>query len=1414
MSRISTTSNKIVKIGIFDSGTTYHMTGNINSIHKMTWLNGKHKVEGISGSISPDAIGYRKNLPHDVGLCYYVKDLTEDLYSVGIFTKAGASSIADKGIFNIKYNGMKTINSPLDYSNLTHPVLAINDVILFNDDTIVKNMKTKAAISESVIQQMKNVTNHELNLIDNWHTNIDHIGMSSMITAALLNLAPDGISAAGVRKWNIERPCLHCLASKLKKVKSTVDHCPEAKRTGEVLHIDLRTFKHPNIGGVTAIIYVVDEYSGNIHAVCLQNKSTSHIALKLIRFINVFYRAFGHSTLRIHGDAEKTLINLADTMGKEGISVTNSTPEYYSQMCERYIQTIDDRAAATVSSLIYHLPKSMTALLLQSICNKANMFPGKRSNSHGKPDTPDNLRLKGRIPRNDKLIPFGTHVMINKGEGKRNSEADHNNNIKQLVSHGESAICVGQVENSSCDMKFLLKNGSIVHRRIWKAIGGVPFNFKPKKQCEEYGNPEVERNETLKLNNINNQELNVTRKPVQIIENAVANDNGNILEKQVNETNNIINPSFKFYDTPETFTRLSTDGLIAKETLNKFTLNADEQYKTGDLEKVDQLNSNKILMRGPTSTHTMVTRNNRKLMDLKPASASYIAIVKEVNRRYKDGSLNSLYTNDCANGLKVSKASYADITKLNNPTLNPITIHPIRNISNTSVKKKVTMTTLKPYDWKKNGYSMSYKKSKNPYIDIKSDNLLINVNHDSDDLPQLILDPDADKHNCKICGLRPKCDFIFDCPGYGATMPTDTDSFECNIEMCCCTIKDQLSYYNRLNSSIDDKKFKLHMNSSTAIVNNNILDVISNSSNDVSMAATSVILDIDDSENVLDEKDSFDGDDTEDWNNVFVHIKERNTTFSTKKAMDEDAIIAAASHHKEMEKMNNYDVFDYDAEIDPNAPHVPTFAINKWKTDALTGKKTIMSTRLTANGKDFDPIGDTSSSTADFHVVQMMRAAIIAHITKKGLLKKLITKDFDINGAFLHIPIKEDVFVILPKDYPNKVGDGLHAHAGRTVKLNRTLYGLKMSNHEFMLVRDRILMEAGFRPLDSDSSIFVCGDPNSDEFSLLFMHVDDGQLFSTCQAHWEKLKNHLEKRFGDLAIKEASVQHVGITFNLNPETGVFTTTQEGAIINVLKKLDPENRLLPAYSPSIGQKFFMIDADSPSINVKWFQKLVGILIYFLYTRHDIRKETVWLAGRAQKPTEQDLMKISRVYRYLKFTSNYGPQFDARGEGAVLYAWPDASFNIHPDGMSHTGFLCCIGKYSAPFMCYSRKQKSNVALSSMEAEYYALGECARNISFYRRILEEAGFPQQHPTQILEDNKSAIFLVNSPVTGKLSKHIELKHHYTRALVANGEIEVIHVNTEDQRADMLTKTLTVTAFQQAVESLMNNALPSPSQQ
>ena len=44
--------------------------------------------------------------------------------------------------------------------------------------------------------------------------------------------------------------------------------------------------------------------------------------------------------------------------------------------------------------------------------------------------------------------------------------------------------------------------------------------------------------------------------------------------------------------------------------------------------------------------------------------------------------------------------------------------------------------------------------------------------------------------------------------------------------------------------------------------------------------------------------------------------------------------------------------------------------------------------------------------------------------------------------------------------------------------------------------------------------------------------------------------------------------------------------------------------------------------------------------------------------------------------------------------------------------------------------------------------------------------------------------------------TKHIDIRHHYIREVVARGDVKVVKISTHDNTADMLTKPLPVAKF------------------
>ncbi|CAI7804223.1 unnamed protein product [Closterium sp. NIES-53] len=186
----------------------------------------------------------------------------------------------------------------------------------------------------------------------------------------------------------------------------------------------------------------------------------------------------------------------------------------------------------------------------------------------------------------------------------------------------------------------------------------------------------------------------------------------------------------------------------------------------------------------------------------------------------------------------------------------------------------------------------------------------------------------------------------------------------------------------------------------------------------------------------------------------------------------------------------------------------------------------------------------------------------------------------------------------------------------------------------------------------------------------------------------------------------------------------------------------------------------------------FHSLVGSLMYVaVNTQPDVAFATGQLARVVQCPNEEqgaDGVEPGRLF---------------------LTAFSDASFASEPEDMTSVGgFIGCV--VGGPTSWESKKQVDQ-ALSSVESEYMALFREEREIVWQRRLLAELGEEQQRPTPLYCDSQGAISLAKNPVLHGLTKHMRVKWHWTRSMVAAGEVELHYVKTTVQPADMMTKRL-----------------------
>ncbi|KAK3040052.1 hypothetical protein RJ639_029388 [Escallonia herrerae] len=116
-------------------------------------------------------------------------------------------------------------------------------------------------------------------------------------------------------------------------------------------------------------------------------------------------------------------------------------------------------------------------------------------------------------------------------------------------------------------------------------------------------------------------------------------------------------------------------------------------------------------------------------------------------------------------------------------------------------------------------------------------------------------------------------------------------------------------------------------------------------------------------------------------------------------------------------------------------------------------------------------------------------------------------------------------------------------------------------------------------------------------------------------------------------------------------------------------------------------------------------------------------------------------------------------------------------------------------STPISWCSKKQRS-VSRSSTEAEYRAVAAALAETNWLTNLLRELRFPLKAIPRILCDNVGTTYICENPVFHSKMKHIAIDFHFVRDQVQRKEVEVKHLHSADQVADVLTKPLPRASF------------------
>jgi len=202
----------------------------------------------------------------------------------------------------------------------------------------------------------------------------------------------------------------------------------------------------------------------------------------------------------------------------------------------------------------------------------------------------------------------------------------------------------------------------------------------------------------------------------------------------------------------------------------------------------------------------------------------------------------------------------------------------------------------------------------------------------------------------------------------------------------------------------------------------------------------------------------------------------------------------------------------------------------------------------------------------------------------------------------------------------------------------------------------------------------------------------------------------------------------------------------------------------------------------------FQMVIGSLLYLMLgTRPDIAFAVTHLLRHAANPSQDHLNKALYICRYLIGTSTYSLVYNG-GSSAGLIACMDSDWGSDPTShLSQTGFYL---KLADGLISWTSHVQKTIVYSSTEAEYMALSDCARQVTWIRSLLSELGYKLK-AILICCDNQGSIFMASNPVMEPCSKHIDIRYHRIRESVAKGNVELFFIDGTENPTDLLTKNL-----------------------
>lgn len=502
---------------------------------------------------------------------------------------------------------------------------------------------------------------------------------------------------------------------------------------------------------------------------------------------------------------------------------------------------------------------------------------------------------------------------------------------------------------------------------------------------------------------------------------------------------------------------------------------------------------------------------------------------------------------------------------------------------------------------------------------------------------------------------------------------------------------------------------------------------------------------------------------------VYVNYMNANSPENYDEAMlSENAVQWEAAMEKEMEsilKNNTYDLVD--------KPIGKQVIRNRWVfTQKLDGS---FKARLVALGYQQTENFDESNYSPVARMTTLK--SLLSICCREGL----IIQQFDVATAFLNGTVKSEIYMVQPKGFD----DG----SKRVCRLKKALYGLRESPRCWFECFDKFICEIGFCQSMYDVCLYIY--KKGEDVAYLLLYVDDLLICSKNDKLIGYFHKCLQSKFEVKDLGPINI-YLGVQIIYDREKRSMCLSQKSYIESLAKKFKIEN-CRNVKTPMETNLQLEDNTEVNKENTK-YRSLIGALLYISgATRPDVSFSVSYLSRFQSCATETHYNYALRVLKYLFYTREMSLKFSA---SCILpiQTFVDADWaGDTTDRRSVSGMVIYV--YGNPVMWVSRKQKC-VTRSSCFAEYYALANAVEETVYVTKIIGELGVSLDTPALVKSDSSSAINLGRNGNFCKRSKHVDVALRFVKEYVDNDLIKIKKVDTDENVADVFTKSLSHIKF------------------